>query len=78
MQVQILTPEKELFNGVATLVKLPGKDGSFELLDNHTEMVYALKKGQVKIITAQKEESFFDIEGGILEVSKNKVILLAD
>ena len=78
MIIQILSPEKELFNGDATLVQLPGKDGSFELLNNHTDMVYALKKGKIKVITAANTTDFFDIEGGILEVSKNKVIILAD
>ncbi len=79
MLVEILTPDKELYKGEAKLVQLPGKDGSFELLTNHTSMVYTLKKGSIKIIEKDAPTPiFFEINGGILEVSNNKAMILAD
>ena len=45
MNLEILTPNKAVFNGEVSLVQLPGLDGLFELLNNHAPMIYALKNG---------------------------------
>jgi F-type H+-transporting ATPase subunit epsilon len=78
MKVQIITPDKTLFDGEARLVQLPGLDGSFELLENHAPIIAALKKGSVKIKTGNDKEQFFEIESGVVEVIKNKVLILAE
>lgn len=78
MKIQIITPDKTLFEGEAGLVQLPGLDGSFELLENHAPMISALKKGSVKIKTEGEKEQFFEIRGGVIEVIKNKVLILAE
>ena len=79
MTVQIITPEKVIFNGEANLVQLPGTDGSFEILQNHTALISTLKKGKVKVQTsADKSVELFDINGGVVEVQNNKVIVLAE
>ncbi len=78
MKVQIITPDKTLFEGDAKLVQLPGTDGSFELLKNHAPLISALKKGSVKIKDEEEKEQFFEIRGGVIEVIKNKVLILAE
>jgi F-type H+-transporting ATPase subunit epsilon len=78
MKVQIITPDKTLFEGEADLVQLPGLDGSFELLKNHAPLISALKKGKVKIKSNEEKEQFFEIRGGVIEVIKNKVLILAE
>ena len=78
MNIQIITPDKTLFEGEAELVQLPGLDGSFELLTNHAPMISALKKGSVKIKTDYDKEQFFEIRGGVVEVIRNKVLILAE
>ena len=76
MDVQIISPDKSLYEGQADLVTVPGTNGSIGILNNHAPLVSSLKKGEVKIILNEKEE-FFNIEGGVVEVSKNKVVVLA-
>lgn len=78
MQLDIITPEKSLFSGEVTLVKLPGAEGSFELLENHAPIVAALGEGDVKVIDAENNKSYFPLKGGIAECSNNKVIVLAE
>jgi F-type H+-transporting ATPase subunit epsilon len=78
MNIQIITPDKTLFEGEAKLVQLPGLDGSFELLTNHAPMISALKEGSVKIKTDDDNEQFFEIRGGVVEVIRNKVLILAE
>jgi len=77
MIVEITTPDKEIFSGNASLIQLPGTDGLFEILENHAAMVAALSKGKIKIVS-KNETLFFEINGGIVEVLKNKVQVLAE
>ena len=76
MDVQIITPDKSLYDGKADLVTVPGTSGSIGILNNHAPLVSSLKKGDVKVILNEKEE-FFQINGGLIEISKNKVVVLA-
>lgn len=78
MQVEILSPDKDLFSGTATLVSLPGKDGSLGILENHAPLITTLKKGTIKIETKESGTQTFEVNGGVVEVLKNKVIILAD
>lgn len=76
MTVEIITPDKKLFDGPAISVHLPGEGGSFEILNNHAPIISSLKKGKIKIVTNTNTE-LFEIESGVVEMSNNKVIILA-
>ena len=76
MDVQIITPDRNLYDGKADLVTVPGSGGSIGILNNHAPLVSSLKKGEVKVILNKKEQ-FFKIDGGVVEVLKNKVVVLA-
>ena len=77
MKIEIITPEKRLFEGEADLVQLPGIDGLFEILNNHAPMIAALGKGRVKIGN-KNEYNFIEINGGTVEVLDNKILVLAE
>ncbi len=77
MHLEIITPEKKLFSGEVESIKLPGTDGSFGILDNHAPIIATLKKGTVKITDSKKQVENFEINGGVVEVLKNSVIVLA-
>jgi F-type H+-transporting ATPase subunit epsilon len=78
MKLEIITPEKTIFSGEVDMVQLPGLDGLFAILNNHAPMIAALGRGQVKIREGEKTLHYFEISGGILEVLKNKVLVLAE
>ncbi|MFC1733620.1 ATP synthase F1 subunit epsilon [candidate division KSB1 bacterium] len=78
MHLEITTPDKEIFSGEVNLIQLPGIDGSFEILENHAPMISVLKKGKIKIIGSLDKPEFFEINGGVIEVLKNKVLVLAE
>jgi len=78
MQLSVVTPEKELFNGEISLIQLPGIDGSFEILKNHAPIISSLSQGQIKVTDKEKKDHFFDIAGGVIECSQNKVIVLVE
>ena len=78
MKLEIITPEQTLFTGEVSLVQLPGIDGSFEILSNHAPLIAVLKKGRIKAQDAQKQLQQFEIKGGVVEVLRNKVLVLAE
>jgi F-type H+-transporting ATPase subunit epsilon len=79
MKVEIITPDSVLYSGENVhLVQLPGKIGSFEIMDDHAPMVSTLKKGKVKVLIKGEEPRFFEISGGVTEVLNNKVLVLAE
>ena len=79
MHLEIITPEKKVFEGEVSAVSFPGADGSFQVLNNHAPLVSLLKNGIVEYKSSkEKIVSQVRITGGVVEVLKNKVIVLAD
>jgi F-type H+-transporting ATPase subunit epsilon len=76
MLLTILSPEKEIFSGAVKSVKVPGTTGQFELLENHSAIVSALSKGDVRVIKANGEKMNFNVSGGFVEMLNNEVSLL--
>jgi F-type H+-transporting ATPase subunit epsilon len=77
MTVEIITPDKELFNGEATSLVVPGSEGLLGVLNSHAALISSLTKGVVKLSTDNREQTF-DIKGGVVEVLNNKVMILAE
>ena len=76
MTITVLTPDKEIFSGDITSVKVPGTGGEFQVLKNHAALVSSLSKGKVTIQKTDGSKMSFDIEKGFIEVLKNDVSLL--
>jgi len=62
MTVNILTPDKQLYEGEATYVGLPGTDGSLGILSNHAPLVTTLRNGEITVKTVS-EEMTFEVNG---------------
>jgi F-type H+-transporting ATPase subunit epsilon len=77
MFLEILTPEKKVFEGDVTIATFPGADGSFQVMDNHAPLISLLKEGTVEYKSKEASKSMV-ITGGVVEVLKNKIVLLAD
>jgi F-type H+-transporting ATPase subunit epsilon len=77
MYLDILTPDQTVFSGEINSVQVPGTAGRFEVLINHAPIISTLEKGDVTIRLA-KEEKTFTIDGGVVEVLYDKVIVLAE
>ncbi len=77
MHLEIITPDKKVFEGEVAVATFPGEDGSFQILNNHAPLVSLLKEGVVEYKSKEVNQQVH-ITGGVVEVLKNKVILLAD
>jgi F-type H+-transporting ATPase subunit epsilon len=78
MKIEIITPDKKVFEGDIKSVRVPGKKGSFQVLKDHAPIISTLENGKVIIVDQDNAEKIFEIQGGVIEVKANKIILLAD
>lgn len=78
MNLEILTPERTVYHGEAYGVQLPGINGLFEVLDRHAAIVSALKAGKLKVLKDKQNTQTFNINGGFVEVFKNKATVLVE
>ena len=95
MILELITPEAKIFSGEIESLKLPGLDGSFQILKNHAPIISALNKGEVVFektsiyeeddeinsklqVANNKKTVSFVINGGVVEMQHNKIILLAE
>jgi len=75
--VEVYTPEKTVFKGEASSVKVPGVSGMFEILKGHAPLISVLVDGTLSIKQeASKDE--FKIESGFVEVLNNQVSILVE
>jgi len=75
--VNIVSAEEEIFSGTAEMVFAPAVMGEVGIAPRHTPMLTPLKAGEVRLQTG-KEEQFFYVSGGMLEVQPHVVTVLAD
>ena len=77
MHLDIITPDKKVFDGEATAVTLPGTEGQFQILNRHAPLVSTLGKGEV-VVEISGAKQAYTIDGGVVEVLNNKVLVLAE
>lgn len=81
MDVSIVSPEQEVWQGEADIVVARSPEGEFAILQGHIPFLAALVPGLVKVTSGSRTETFV-VTGGVLEASGSQsdyhVILLAD
>jgi F-type H+-transporting ATPase subunit epsilon len=78
MNLEIITPDKKIFEGQVKSAVFPGSEGSFGLLNNHAAMIATLKQGKIELVEENNNTLSIEVKGGVVEVLKNKVIVLAE
>ena len=75
----IVTPVAKLVSEEATLVVVPGVEGEMGFLAGHAPLVSVLADGEVRVTgSADGEVKHYALQGGYVEVTDDKVIILAD
>jgi F-type H+-transporting ATPase subunit epsilon len=77
MYLEIVTPDKKVFEGEVLSATFPGSDGSFQILNHHAPLLSTLKKGVI-VYKDKKDVYEVAVDGGVVEVLNNKVIVLAE
>lgn len=78
MKIEIVTPDKKVFEGDIKSIRVPGRKGSFQVLKDHAPIISTLEQGPVIIVDQQGTETRYEISGGVIEVKMNQIILLTE
>ena len=78
LHVEIVAPDRRVFQGEAQGVRAPGVEGSFEVRYNHAPMIAAFEVGPIYVTLPNDERVVFATSGGFLEVLNNTVTVLAE
>lgn len=76
-RLEIVTAERMVYSGEVSAVVAWGVEGQLGILPHHAPLMTMLQPGDL-LIRKDKEEEYFAISGGFLEVRPDKVIILAD
>ncbi|MEP6626066.1 MAG: ATP synthase F1 subunit epsilon [Acidimicrobiia bacterium] len=76
--VQLVSPERVLYEGEADMVVCRTTDGEIAFLPGHVPFVGALGVAMVRIILPEKGEVAVAVHGGFVEVSGDHVTVLSD
>ena len=77
MHLEIITPDKKVFEGEVESATFPGTDGSFQVLKDHAPLISSLSKGDLIYQDSQGTHNLV-VDGGVVEVLNNNVIVLAE
>ena len=78
MKLEILTPDKKVYEGEIRSVTVPGTMGSFEVLKDHAPIISTLEDGKVIIRKDNSSDKTIYIKGGVIEVLNNSIMVLAE
>lgn len=93
MKLNVITPTAKIFDGEVISVSLPGQDGIFQVLNNHTAIISSLTIGEVIIELVENTKDaiynemiqikdqnhiIISIKGGVAELINNELIILAE
>ncbi len=77
MYLEIIAPDKKIFEGYVESATFPGSKGSFQVLRNHAPIISSLEEGIIKYADETREHQI-RISGGVVEVLNNNVTALVE
>ncbi|HEB12320.1 MAG TPA: F0F1 ATP synthase subunit epsilon [Actinobacteria bacterium] len=78
LQCEVITPEKIIYEGKVDMVVAPGAAGELGILPLHMPIVTTLRVGELRLKHGEDQQDYIAIDGGYMEVSEDKVTILAD
>ena len=77
VNLEIITPEKVVYEDTVDLITVPGTKGSFQVLKDHAPLMSTIDIGIVSVVK-DNETIHFTSGDGTIEVLKNKILILVD
>jgi F-type H+-transporting ATPase subunit epsilon len=71
MQLEVLSVKGVILDREVTSVVLPGLEGSFGVLPDHTPFLSILRKG--RLYYNDPDEKSLEIEGGFVRIQNNRI-----
>jgi F-type H+-transporting ATPase subunit epsilon len=77
LHFSLVSPERELYSGVVDQVVVPGVDGQFGVLSQHSAVMTVIKPGAIRIIDGSSERKIY-VGGGFADVTPQGLTILAE
>lgn len=77
-RLDVISPSKIEYEGDVVSVVADGTEGSMGVLRDHAPLLTELKKGKMKIKELGNKMVYLELEGGIMEVRNNNVVVLTE
>ena len=74
----IVTPDREVFNGTVSGVVLPAHDGQIGILTNRAPLLVRLGTGSLTATVANGGDQVFNVSGGVAQMKDNKLTVLTE
>ena len=74
LQLQVSTPEKEIFSGEAKAVSSVNERGPFDVLPAHQNFITLIKE-KLSIIDRNNEKQDIEVQSGVMRVHENEVTI---
>ena len=78
IQVEIVSAERAIYSGEATMVYAPAIMGEVGIAPGHMALLTRMNPGEVRVELPSGEQQAFYVSGGILEVQPKMVTVLSD
>lgn len=78
LNVEIVSPQQQVFQGAATIVDVPGKLSPFQILYNHAPIFSTLDCGVVRVVDEDNKNNYFAVNTGFVEVSNNNISIVVE
>ena len=76
LNCNVLTPERQIYEGQIDFAVVQAYDGEMGFLYNHAPLISELGTGQIRLRTGDNTEYFY-VDGGFVEIKNNSLIILA-
>ena len=78
LRLELVSADRVVWSGEATMVLARTTDGEIGVLANHTPVLSVLLPSAVEITVPDGERQFAVIDGGFISVANNRVSVLAE
>ncbi len=77
LHFSLVSPERELYSGQVDQVVVPGIDGQFGVLSQHSAVMTVIKPGAIRILDGTSERKIY-VGGGFADVTAQGLTILAE
>lgn len=77
IKLEILTPQRKVYEGEVSSARIPGAEGYFGVYPGHTPFLATLAIGEIKVQSG-KEIMYFSTSGGVAEVLPDSISILSE
>ena len=79
LKTQIISPDDKVYDGNTEMVVLPGDEGDFAAMHEHSPIITFLRPGKVEVFLKEEKENIsYFVSGGFVKIQNNNCMVMVD